>query len=208
MGQYYQPTILKKNWKTAKNGVAASLKCYDFGNGAKLMEHSYVGNEFVAAVSYLLSLDKYFGLPFVWCGDYADDIKTNLGERNIYNEGGDFIYDEGETNTNRTKAYNELLSSVKKANYQEWGDKVYIVNLTKKQYVKVPKYKKNEWAVHPLPLLTCVGNGRGCGDYMLDGYELDNRIGSWAFDRIGVVKDIACYKDFNEIDGHWESDMR
>ena len=41
MGQYYEAVSIDKK---------EFLESYDYGNGAKLMEHSYIGNFFVAAV--------------------------------------------------------------------------------------------------------------------------------------------------------------
>ena len=34
--------------------------------------------------------------------------------------------------------------------------------------------------IHPLPLLTCAGNGRGGGDFRSE----DSRVGTWFKDRI------------------------
>ena len=42
MGQYYKPIFLSEN-----NKPVLSVTCYDFGVGAKLMEHSWMGNSFV-----------------------------------------------------------------------------------------------------------------------------------------------------------------
>lgn len=215
MGQYYNPSILKKNWKTAKNAVKVSLKCYDFDNGAKLMEHSYVGNDFVMAMCYLLSLDEYFGLPFVWSGDYADNVITKVGEHNIYDEASDFMYGN-DTHSEKSSDYAELLTKIPP--YEELKrmgfDGGYIVNLTKKVYVEVPKKPSpNEYAVHPLPLLTADGNSLGGGDYraVCDNYDYSNdeRIGSWKFDRIGFVGEITEYlkKGFKAIDGHFPLDF-
>ena len=85
MGQYYKACVLKKNWKQAKNTIEVALSSYDFENGAKLMEHSYIGNSYVRSVEHLLS-DKFKGYPFVWCGDYADKVEGALGSHNIYDE--------------------------------------------------------------------------------------------------------------------------
>jgi hypothetical protein len=39
-------------------------------------------------------------------------------------------------------------------------------------------YDGEESQIHPLPLLTCEGNGRGGGDYY--GEDTNNLVGSWA----------------------------
>lgn len=44
MGQYYMPTLI------SQDGTIHSLYSHFYGNGLKLMEHSYIGNDFVNAV--------------------------------------------------------------------------------------------------------------------------------------------------------------
>lgn len=204
MGQYYNPVILKKNWKQAKNVVKVSLKCYDFDdNGAKLMEHSYIGNSFVNAVVYLLAED-YKGYPFVWIGDYADDVTTKTGEHCIYDEANSFIY-KG-MGSDDTKEYKELKASIP----DEIHHYKYLINYTKKEYCVIPEKKENVWQVHPLPLLTCSGNSLGGGDYMLSNdeydYKEDGRIGSWAFNRIGITNDKREIVGMTQIDGYFPLD--
>ena len=49
---------------------------------------------------------------------------------------------------------------------------------------KVPKDASNwGWKLHPLPLLTCEGNGRGGGDF----HGSNELIGTWARDVISVA---------------------
>lgn len=70
MGQYYTPILSEAD--TAEKfeaGIVAAAYSHDYGNGLKLMEHSYVGNTFVAAIER--ELDKR-PLRVVWAGDYAD----------------------------------------------------------------------------------------------------------------------------------------
>ncbi len=78
-------------------------------------------------------------------------------------------------------------------------DGLYLVNTTKKEYICFDKYyKKNRreeyweqdgkkhtsyWCMHPLSLMTAVGNGLGGGDY--DGPSIDE-VGRWAFDTISI----------------------
>jgi hypothetical protein len=212
MGQYYNPCVLKKNWKTAKNPVCVSLKCYDYGNGAKLMEHSYIGNSFVRSMEFLLA-NVFNGNPFVWVGDYADHVETRTGEHDIYSDAGHYLYEDYDSpnNTNKSKAYEALRGTIPAM--PEWKEGQvwdayetipyykYLVNYTKKQYCIIPKNKKG-WQVHPLPLLTCSGNGRGGGDYCLE----DKRVGSWAYDRIGITNDRAMFKGFKQISGIFKMD--
>jgi hypothetical protein len=60
----------------------------------------------------------------------------------------------------------------------------YIVNHTKKVYVK----KTGD--LHPLPILTAEGNGRGGGDY--HGPNID-MVGTWARDVISMENEAPDY---------------
>ena len=71
----------------------------------------------------------------------------------------------------------------------------YVINHDKKQYVDkdsvpvtIDNYndKPTEWRVHPLPLLTCSGNGRGGGDYYPTNGHDKKHVGYWAGERISV----------------------
>lgn len=213
MGQYYRPTILRKNWKTSKNPVECSLSPYDFDNGAKLMEHSYAGNNYVGAICHLLAT-TYYGYPFVWVGDYADHKLTTAYPESKKDEwgweqGGVYIYGSASTmaKADNMKGLSTNLHAVGATEKQY----AYAINFTKKEYVKIPKYKKGECRVHPLPLLTCDGNGRGGGDYRLCtetyDYSEDKRIGSWAYDKIGVTNSKSEIEGMTEIDGYFEIDF-
>lgn len=172
MGQYYKPVILADNKKTVKAWVYSHDIKYTFkradgteiecGNGLKLMEHSYIGNEFVSAFE---SLIKNNPQRVMWGGDYADlckGLKTNT-------------YD-------RCTDKNKVLPT-DRPNARETR---YVVNHSKKEFVD--KYKVAEikdWKgakIHPLPLLTCEGNGRGGGDFRGE----NKYIGTWARDIISV----------------------
>ena len=70
----------------------------------------------------------------------------------------------------------------------------FVVNHTKKQFVDKTKLAScGGYTIHPLPLLTCEGNGRGGGDYRGDS----SLVGSWARDVISVEVDAP--EGFEEI---------
>ena len=202
MGQYYNAVVLKTNWKLAINPVKASVKCYDCdNNGAKIMEHCYVKNAYVRVMEFLLA-NAFKGHPFVWCGDYADKVETKTGTHDIYTDASHFIYKDYDDprDYGKSKQYKALMATI--PSREDIPVYRYIVNYTKKQYCIIPKYNEKKWQVHPLPLLTSSGNGRGGGDYRLD----DDRVGSWAFDRIGVTNDRAEIKGFKQISGFFKLD--
>jgi hypothetical protein len=170
MGQYFKPSILAKDKKT----VTGWFCSHSYDNGLKLMEHSYMKNEFVGAVEKFLS-----GNPqrIVWAGDYANPCKG--GTTNVYSRC------EEDLEITPIKIPGQVVEAK------------YIVNHTKKQFIdksKVPSYDKG-WRIHPLPLLTCEGNGRGCGDFSgEDNYEL---VGKWARDIISVEEEAP--KKYTEV---------
>ena len=92
----------------------------------------------------------------------------------------------------------------------------YLINYDKKEFVNKSKTPKDSegWQVHPLPLLTCEGNGRGGGDFrgeadtllveeVYDDVVLTRKVqlvGRWSRDLIGVVsKKADIPKGFKEI---------
>lgn len=180
MGQYFKGAILKKNHKLAKQPVLFSLSPYDFNNGAKLTEHSYIGNNYVNAFMNMISDDNgmYFAYPFVWIGDYADSVR----DKEYY----DFACEVCDA------CVKKVIDKLEEVKYYK-----YLVNFSKKQYVKLPKFNNEVWQMHPLPLLTAYGNGRGCGDYRNTDIE---KVGIWAFDRIGATNcdnyiDVSGFKE-------------
>lgn len=161
MGQYYKPCILQDDAKTIK----AWANSHDYNNGLKLMEHSYIKNEFVGAIEKQLTPHgSWYKSKIVWAGDYADN-----------DEGDVNLYDKADESTKFVPPAGLVDKSYK-----------YLVNHSKRLFVNKTKIKPiPDWKaakIHPLPLLTCEGNGRGGGDFKGE-HDL---IGSWARDIISV----------------------
>jgi hypothetical protein len=169
MGQYYHSAILADDKKTVvswvySHDIKERFKGYDgrmhtMGSGLKLMEHSYLRNKFVNTFESLILNNPQ---RVVWGGDYADNcdgLDTN-------------VFDRCEDNLKVIPTY-----AVKARESR------YIVNHTTRQFVDKTKVINNGgWKIHPLPLLTCEGNGRGGGDYRI----VDGCVGIWARDVISV----------------------
>ena len=178
MGQYYKPAVLDDSKKRPLAWVYShdikvkytreDGQSFMMGNGLKLMEHSWMNNKFVQAIENLLIPGgSWHKQPIVWAGDYADNEPDT--DINIYG----MLEDEIKIiPTKRTL----------KKKYK------YIVNHTKMKYVdktKVP-LDNDGWQIHPLPLLTCEGNGRGGGDFRGD----ETVVGTWARDIISVEETV------------------
>jgi hypothetical protein len=172
MGQYYKPTSVDK---------MESLYSHDYGSMSKLMEHSYISNDFVSIAEYMLTPEgDWYKNGFVWAGDYADEEPS-----------GDTLYTLAKEIKIKFKHAENNLPNGR-----------YIVNHTKRQYVDKDVVPEDEegWKVHPLPLLTCEGNGRGGGDYRRE----NSHTGDWARDKISIENEEP--KDFLEICPHFVMD--
>lgn len=171
MGQYYKPIILGDEPKEGEHEtIKAWMYSHDYGNGLKLMEHSWIKNLFVSTFEKLLTKrGGYYKSRVVWGGDYAD--KEHNTDGNLYGQ---------------CKSDNPSYINPKQVNTHNKFQ--FIVNHSKKLFVdktKVPVI--DGWAIHPLPLLTCEGNGGGGGDYF--GEDPNQIVGSWARDIISVEKE-------------------
>jgi len=166
MGQYYKAINLdKKEW----------LSPYDYDNGAKLMEHSYIGNSYVETVAELLA-NEWKGDRIVWAGDYADeepesewlDTDKDYPSKCLYSIAG------------MSKDYKKIMPETKRHKADKW-----LLNIDEKVAINLDKVKgdSNGWKIHPLPLLTCEGNGRGGGDFH---GELDESGGGWNRQHIAI----------------------
>lgn len=168
MGQYYKAVIVTDN-----DEVKGWFDSWDYESGMKLMEHSWVGNHFVKSVEAYL-----FNNParLAWSGDY-DEVKG--------------FYDKAEEDTHLPKQDTSGIT-----------DGHYIINHTKKCAVRVPDEPGEdcpfgEWPVHPLPLLTAMGNGLGGGDYWSEVQK--DKVGSWAMDLLEVAYEVPKGYEVQEI---------
>jgi hypothetical protein len=159
MGQYWKPVILEEDKKTVKYWFDA----HEFGDGLKLMEHSYLDNYLVSSLESLI-VDK--PQIVVWAGDYEEQTD------------GLTIY--------------ERCDGLHKANIEFFSDDIlittesarFIINHSKKLFVDKTRNNTDKWVIHPLPLLTANSNGKGGGDY----YGINKHlVGTWAKDLISVL---------------------
>ena len=173
MGQYFRPIL----------GDAYGLNCKVFDRSvdgeytlAKLLEHSWWQNPFVNAFSKFLYKEPS---RVIWCGDYAyepDDF-------NFPNCSAFYVPSYGEV-------WDDTVSAIGVSSTDFTLDGKFLLNHDAKQFVDLDEYKagsvdKHGWTIHPLPLLTAVGNDRGGGDFHEGniGFEF---VGSWAWQLICI----------------------
>lgn len=173
MGQYYNILTQNKQGKFKLYNRSVNNE-YMF---AKLTEHSWIGNDFMDSFCNLLINNP---IRIAWVGDYANDLEELPNE--IDSETLKELY---------KKTYKTLKAvTVDKADLDY--EKYYLVNHTKNIYIDLSTYIKENiykdhfdwnWCLHPLSLLTALGNGLGGGDYHGTNESL---IGSWAWDYISL----------------------
>ena len=168
MGQYYMSIL----------GDAYGLNCKVFDRSvnyeytfAKLLEHSWWQNPFVNAFSEFL-----YNKPsrVIWCGDYADEPD----DFNFPNCSAFYVpcYKE---------IWSETIATHTVATSNFTLDGKFLLNHDMRQFVDLDEYKllstdKDGWVIHPLPLLTAVGNDRGGGDFHEGNTGYEN-VGIWAW---------------------------
>ena len=185
MGQYFRPIL----------GDAFGLNCKVFDRSvdgeytfAKLMEHSWWQNSFVNAFSEFLYNEPR---RVAWVGDYADEPDDfNFPNCSVFYVPS---YDE---------VWGDTVSAIGVASTDFTLDGKFLLNHDTKQFVDLDEYKANSidkhgWCIHPLPLLTAVGNGRGGGDFH-EGNTGFDYVGIWAWQLISIEDKPP--DDFSKID--------
>lgn len=172
MGQYYNILTYKNNNyiiydRSVKKGNEKPK--YEF---AKIMEHSWIGNSTMRCISAEIYMNP---TKLAWVGDYADECT----EEDMHNP-----------NLNLSKALDlHQIAWKSKATYlieKAFNVKdMILINWDKKEYVNMKEYINENtfdgWCIHPLSLLTALGNGFGGGDY--NGIN-EETVGYWCFDTI------------------------
>lgn len=189
MGQYYQ-AVIEMDGADAPAVVSPLsfpriIHGKPFGEGQKLVEHSLVNGKppvsslTVAFVMGLLSDAGRKSARVWWMGDYAG----NVIDRDDRDAWGAFeaAWVDGPSKRASREATEEE---------RENACTGYLVDLDQRTFVDVAascngRDTESHWVLHPLPLLTAVGNGQGCSDYR--GPDPDGLVGSWAGHRIGWV---------------------
>ena len=176
MGQYYNILTYKNRKYTIYDRSTKKENEEPEYMFAKIMEHSWIHNYTMDSFS-----NTIFENPtkVAWVGDYADKCENE----DIHNE---------KLSLEKVLELHQIAWKSKE-HYLDYNDfeteKMLLINWDKKQYLNMQEYiEKNTyegWCIHPLSLLTAIGNGFGGGDYR--GINQD-KVGIWAFDKISFEK--------------------
>lgn len=180
--QDYKGIILNSNKKTYpnKNKVSAVVNPNDYNDGAKLMEHSYLGNRTLCAFEELINKErgKYAGNSIIWAGSQSNNEPYSLDKQKVN------IY----TISNK---YGTKISGLEGNHYR------YIINEDKKLYIDTDRIEPDEYGfrIHPLPLLCADVDLSKTNDYKgLNGAQ----IGKWKRNVV-VVSDNKPSDEYKEI---------
>ena len=162
MGQYYRTLLKEGNGKLTVYNRKIIVDGQEEYMMAKLTEHSWWYNPFVNAVCQrIYESAKRFRI--IWMGDYANQFADNLDEPH-----------NGLTPKKirhyHKRCWREPDESIAIPTTEFTLDGKFIINHSKREYITCSDYYKESvmgdgWCLHPLPLLTCIGNGFGGGDY-------------------------------------------
>ena len=179
--QYFRP-IIKLNGKTYVYDRTYNYHKREYRSPDRLIEHALIGDPFVNSIC-----EKIFKSSkparITWLGNQSHKlINAPLCDLNGMSPVKIKHYCSKYWNKDvyTTSAIASEFSIVDK----------YIINHTKKLYVDCIKYYKNSVVngvcLNPIPILTCVGNGLGVGDYNPTEDSNFHLIGAWAWDELSI----------------------
>lgn len=178
------------------------------------MEHSYQGNEFIAAAESLMN-QQWMGDRVLYVGDYVDEYYDDSKFKKLFDvlnkealKGNWYIDYEGKYNAT---LYDMKFKHVQiDVNKKDRSPHRYIYNFDNKEFIDLKK-QPIQWAgydesteevygnkIHPLSLLLCISNGSG-GSYL--GACMDD-VGRWANNSNSIyftdnLDEIKEYKELN-----------
>ena len=184
MGQYFMPIL----------GDTHGLNCKVFDRSvdgeytfAKLMEHSWWQNPFCNSFA-----ERLYKNPsrVCWVGDYSNDDDFQFANCSAF-----YVPMYGEVWGDSVKTCGSLNSGFTL-------DHKFLLNHDTKQFVDLDDYKqksvdKHGWIIHPLPLLTAVGNDKGLGDFHKGNIGYEN-VGCWAWHLLSI--DTSPPKSYTKFD--------
>jgi len=191
MGQYYRALVIDAAYDYKV------LEPWAFPSETKLMEHAWIGNQFVNAVYSLIHNNP---CEVAWIGDDSDkpydpdaDAYAKAMPRRNFCETYDIVWgnqlwESQRVDLTQPGEFSEAQFSLVD---HETSD-MYLINHSRKCYLELGAYiqcstvkdgSPEGRCLNPLPLLTACGNGRGEGDFREGnvGYE---DVGIWAFDEL------------------------
>lgn len=176
MGQYYKTVIIREGGEGNKDIITVDNDCkFKEYHGLKLMEHSYLNNEWTDAIAHFIYRNK---VRMAHVGDYAYEYPQY---QLAYNEN---------VKTEPLDISDNYDSEGKIIEF-DYSNK-FLINWDKKEYINFNHWKLNNkvsWDedtyICPMTMLTALGNDRGGGDYHSPLPHAED-VGCWAWDCISI----------------------
>lgn len=177
MGQYFTAALKKGDNIIV---VEKDFRCM------KLMEHSYVGNDYVSAVVKAIRSCEGSSCQVAWIGDYALSESLNKNSKDFFlsrvfgqdkKKYSDVLAMAKAVGTKK----NVITLSVSESEMEDYEDH-YLLNMDKKQFIHVRK--TGDLVIHPLAILTCSNPGSGGNYYPHEGEDDEELFCSWCGDTI------------------------
>ena len=192
MGQYFTAALKKGN-----NIIVVEKK----PRGMKLMEHSYVGNDYVSAVVKAIRSCEDSSCQVAWIGDYALSESLDKNSKDFFlsrvfgqdkKKYSDVLAMAKAVETKK----NEITLSVSESEMDDYEDH-YLLNMDKKQFIHVRKI--GDGVIHPLAILTCSNPGSGGNYHPHEGEDDEKLFCSWCGDNIAYSKTKPSQEAWTEI---------
>ena len=207
MGQYYEAVIADPMKRKAVKNYRKYVP-YDFDNGAKLMEHSYIGTNITGEVEN--HIYEYGPRRIMWFGDYTYDDPSDCIDAKNRNGILPTQTEVAKIQKNEPEFFSKTLYNDE---FVEKYKNSFLVNHTQKLYIDMARYWKENrtkqkcyivdaptqptyewrtWCVDPLPILTATVNHSG-GSYYGPN---EDKACSWTWDIIAIEDEPpASYKE-------------
>ena len=189
MGQYWNAFVEDEN-KTVRIIDRGTFKDYVM---AKLMEHSWMLNDYICAVAHIIYKHP---TKLLWLGDYGSELlveklpDTQLAELIRQDEG---MY----LPSYNVKGLYERLGNPDDIIFDYKGK--YFCNHDLKTAISFDDYIKRcqdhtaendkDWIPSPISLLTAIGSGLGGGDYGESCANYDH-VGDWAYSLVSIEDEL------------------
>ncbi len=191
--QFFRP-IVQSNRKTSVYDRTYIYHKREYRTSDRLIDHARIGDKFVNSICEKI-YNSHFPVRLIWLGNKSHRLMDSPvcfanGISPIKIKHYCFKYWNKDVYT--TSAVASDFSIIDK----------FIVNHSKRIYFYGAKYYKNSVVngicFNPIPLLTCIGNGLGDGDYNHPTEDSNfNLIGSWAWDDLSIYHEPPA--DYTEI---------
>lgn len=197
MGQYFKFVNFDKK---------EMISPYDYDNLAKVMEHSYQGNKFLAAAEKLIRTD-WKGDRVLYIGDYVDEYYNEPKFRDVLSQlvkevkQANLFEEETDENLYFVK-FKEIKIEI---NEKDFTPTRYIYNTKTQEYIDLKK-QPIQWSgydegkiygtkIHPLSILLCASNGAG-GSYYGKNMKY---VGHWVNSSKGIKFSDKIPKAYKEL---------